>query len=262
MRALAYESAFVLMSGFIGLIGLASVLGIEQVRLTVQHMASTLSPGPSARLLQQAAAQGASGGASAAIFGLGAALTAGTLAAAQVERSANRLAGVEDRPVVRRFVTAFFLALSAGVLLAAGGSMIAAGDSLASGLGWKDEAATIWAIARWPLGALVVAAAIAVLFRTAPARPVRPARAAVVGAAVAIVLWLAFTAGLALYLSIGGGRTYGSLIAIVALLLWSVLSSLALHLGLSVAYEIESRVRPGSARLPESETLPTDSRGG
>jgi uncharacterized BrkB/YihY/UPF0761 family membrane protein len=84
----------------------------------------------------------------------------------------------------------------------------------------------------------------------------------VVGAAVAIVLWLAFTAGLALYLSIGGGRTYGSLIAIVALLLWSVLSSLALHLGLSVAYEIESRVRPGSARLPESETLPTDSRGG
>ena len=56
------------------------------------------------------------------VFGLLAALVAGTLAMAQVERSANRLAGQsEDRPVWQRYGVAFVLAVSAGVLLAAGG---------------------------------------------------------------------------------------------------------------------------------------------
>ena len=260
MRALAYESAFVLMSGFIGLIGLSSVLGIEQVRLAVQQMASTLSPGPSGRLLQQAASQGASSGGTAALVGLAAALSAGTLAMAQLERSANRLAGVDDRPAVRRFATAFVLALSAGLLLAFGGIMIAGSEAVASGLGWKAEAASIWAVARWPLGVLVVTGAIYLLFRAAPRHPIRPHRAVAAGAAVAVVLWVAFTGGLALYLSIGGGQTYGSLIVIVALLLWSLLTSLALHLGLAVAYELESRSRPGAVRLPESETVPARDR--
>ncbi|MGZ4136520.1 MAG: hypothetical protein ACXVPX_03015 [Actinomycetota bacterium] len=69
-----------------------------------------------------------------------------------------------------------------------------------------------------------------------------------------------FTAGLAFYLSVGGGQTYGSLIAVVALLLWAVLASLAMHLGLSVAYELESRMRPGSVRLPDSDVVPTNGR--
>jgi uncharacterized BrkB/YihY/UPF0761 family membrane protein len=261
MRALAYESVFVLMSGFIGLIGLASVLGIQQLRSAVQQMASTLSPGPSGRLLQQAASHGASSGATAAVFGLAAALSAGTLAMAQLERSANRLGGVEDRPAVRRYATAFVLAGSAGLLLALGGIMIAGSETVASGLGWRDEAASIWAIARWPLGILAVAGAIYLLFRAAPRRAIRPRRAVWVGAGVSVALWVAFTAGLALYLSIGGGQTYGSLIAVVALLLWSVLTSLALHLGLAVAYELESRLLPETVRLPGSETLRRDGEG-
>jgi uncharacterized BrkB/YihY/UPF0761 family membrane protein len=262
MRALAYESVFVLMSGFIGLIGLASVLGIEQLRGTVQQMAETLSPGPSGRRLQQAASQGASSGGTAALFGLLAALSAGTLAMAQLERSANRMAGVEDRPLVRRFATAFVLAVSAGLLLAVGGLMIAGGEAVASGLGWKDTAASIWAVARWPLGVIVVAGAIYLLFRAAPRHTIRPRRAVWIGAGVAVVLWVAFTGGLALYLSVGGGQTYGSLIAVVALLLWSVLSSLAIHMGLAVAYELESRVRPGTVRLPDSHTIKTGSASG
>jgi uncharacterized BrkB/YihY/UPF0761 family membrane protein len=259
-RALAYQSVFVALSGFIGLIGLASVLGIQQIRMTVQHMASTLAPGPSGKLLQQAASHGASSGGTAALFGLAAALSATTLAMAQVERSANRLAGVEDRRGVHRFLVALGLAVSAGLLLAVGGLILAGGDAVAKGVGWTQTAATIWAVARWPLGILIVTGAIYLLFRAAPRHEIRPRRAVWTGAAVAVALWVVFTAGLALYLSVGGGQTYGSLIAIVALLLWSVLTSLAMHLGLSVAYELESRLRPGSVRLPESDVLPTNGR--
>ncbi len=242
-RALAYESFFVTLSGFIGLVGLASVLGIRQLRMAVQQMASTLSPGPGGRLLQQAAQQGASSGTHAAVFGLAAAVFAATLAMAQFERSANRLARVEDRPIVPRFVRAFVLAGSAGVLFAAAALMLVGGEAVASGAGWKAEALSAWRVARWPLGVLVVVTAIYLLFRAAPRRPIGPPRVAVAGVGAAAVLWVAFTAGLALYLSVGGGRTYGSLIAVVALLLWSLLTSLALHVGLAVAYELGSRSR-------------------
>ena len=256
-RALAYETILISLSGFLGLIGLASVLGIEQVRVTVQHMAATMSPGPSGKLLEQAARQGATSGTAAAVFGLLAALGAGTLAMAQVERSANRLAGVADRPAARRFVRAFALAVSAGLLLATGATLLAGGAALASGFGWRDTAISVWSVARWPLGVLVVSAAIWLLFRSAPRREIRPPRALWTAIGVAVVLWVLFTGGLALYLSIGGGSTYGPLMAVVALLLWSLLTSLALHLGLSVGYELRSRAEPGTVRLPDSQTLPT-----
>ncbi len=45
VRALAYQSAFVMMSGFVGLVGIASVLGSEQLRTIVQEMALRVSPG-------------------------------------------------------------------------------------------------------------------------------------------------------------------------------------------------------------------------
>jgi len=257
VRALAYQSIFVTLSGFIGLIGLASVLGIAEIRLAVQQMASTLSPGPSGKLLQQAAQHGSSSGTTAAVFGFLAALSAGTLAMAQVERSANRLAGVEDRPPLERYVRAFVLAVSAGLLLAVGVLLLAGGQAVASGAGWKDTALSVWSVVRWPIGIAVVGAAIYLLFRAAPRRPIEPRRAAWIGVAVAVALWVLFTGALALYLSIGGGKTYGSLIAIVALLLWSVLTSLSLHLGLSAAYELQSRVEPGTVRLPETAAAAT-----
>jgi uncharacterized BrkB/YihY/UPF0761 family membrane protein len=257
MRALAYESIFVLLSGFIGLIGLASVLGVRQLRLGVQQMVATMSPGASGKFLQQAASRGASSGGTAALFGLLAAASAGTLAVAQLERSANRLAGAEDRPVVQRFVRAFGLAMSAGLTLAVGGLILAGGQAVASGAGWTDAAASAWAVARWPLGILVAAVAIYALFRAAPRSRIHPRRVILAGVGVAVVLWVVFTAGLALYLSLGGGRTYGSMIAVVALLLWSVLTSLALHLGLAVAYELQSRAEPGSVREADDDRLPT-----
>ena len=82
VRALAFQSMFVLLSGFIGLVGLASAFDLPRVRGIVEEMAATLSPGPSGRLLQEAARQGATGGTTAMVFGLLAALVAGTLAMA------------------------------------------------------------------------------------------------------------------------------------------------------------------------------------
>jgi YihY family inner membrane protein len=239
VRALAFQSMFVLLSGFIGLVGLASAFDLPRVRGIVEEMAATLSPGPSGRLLQEAARQGATGGTTALVFGLLAALVAGTLAMAQVERSANRLAGrSEDRPVWQRYGVAFTLAVSAGVLLAAGGLALVGGRAISRGLGWEGTALTVWNVARWPVGVAVAAVGIYVLFRTAPRERVGSSAALAAGTTVAVVLWFVFSLALGLYFSVSSSAAYGSLLSVIALLLWSSLSSLALHLGLAVTAEL------------------------
>jgi tetratricopeptide (TPR) repeat protein len=71
VRALAYQSMFVLLSGFIGLVGLASALDVPRVRGIVEQMVDTLSPGPSGQLLREAARQGANGGNTAMVLEIG-----------------------------------------------------------------------------------------------------------------------------------------------------------------------------------------------
>src|SRR6185369_11087362 len=89
---------FAMLSGFIGLVGLASVLGVGVFRDTIIELSKSIAPGPSGQLLQEAAQQ-STGGGTAALVGLGAAMFSGMFAMAQIERSANRLAGrTEDRP--------------------------------------------------------------------------------------------------------------------------------------------------------------------
>ncbi|HEX9121892.1 MAG TPA: YhjD/YihY/BrkB family envelope integrity protein, partial [Actinomycetota bacterium] len=256
VRALAYQSMFVLLSGFIGLVGLASALDLPRVRGIVEQMADTLSPGPSGRLLREAARQGANGGTTAMVVGLLAALLAGTLAMAQVERSANRLAGrSEDRPFGQRYGVAFVLALSAGVLLSAGGLALAGGRAVSEGLGWEGAALTVWTVARWPLGAAVAAVGVYLLFRTAPRERIGSRAALAAGTAAAVALWFLFSLALGLYFSLSSNAAYGPLLAVIALLVWSSLSSLALHLGLAVTVELaigESRSE-GIVRVRESE---------
>jgi YihY family inner membrane protein len=256
VRALAYQSMFVLLSGFIGLVGLASAFDLPRVRGIVEQMANTLSPGPSGQLLREAARQGANGGTTAMVIGLLAALLAGTLAMAQVERSANRLVGrTEDRPFGQHYGVAFVLSLSAGVLLAAGGLALAGGRAISEGVGWEGAALTVWTVVRWPLGVAVAAIGIYVLFRTAPRQRIGSRAALAAGTAASVALWFLFSLALGLYFSLSGNAAYGPLLSVIALLLWSFLSSLALHLGLAVTAELalgESR-SGGLVRVPESE---------
>jgi YihY family inner membrane protein len=256
VRALAYQSMFVLLSGFIVLVGLASAFDVPRVRGIVEELAGTLFSGPTGRLLREAASQGASGGTTVMVLGLLAAMLAGTLAMAQVERSANRLAGrSEDRPFGQHYGVAFLLALSAGVLLAAGGLTLAGGRAISGGLGWETTALTVWTVVRWPLGVAVTAVGVYILFRTAPREPIGCPTALAAGTAAAVVLWFLFSLALGLYFSLSSSSAYGPVLSVIALLLWSSLSSLALHLGLAVTAELatgESRAE-ALVRVPESE---------
>ena len=241
-RALAYQVLLVVLSGFIGLVGLASMLDVPEVRRLVQHLAETVSPGPSGSLLKEAAQQGASGGAVAAFVGLGTAWVAGTFAMAQVERSANRIAGRDrDRSTARRYLVAALVAVPVGLLLTLGGLAVGAGGAVVSGFGLEGAARTAWDIARWPVGLVLAGAGLLLMLRVSPSLPLGSTRHLLAGAGVSLAIWAAFTGLLSLYfaLSSSTSRTYGPLLAVVALILWAGLTSLALHLGISTAVELE-----------------------
>jgi YihY family inner membrane protein len=241
-RGLAYQIMLVVIPGLIALVGLASLLHFAEIRSTVQHLVEMLSPGPSGKLLTEAAAQGASGGATAAIVGLAAALIAGMFAVAQVERSANRLSGLDhDRPTAKRYGLAFLLAIPVGILLSAGVILIGAGGPVVDGLGLEGGARVIWEVVRWPLGLLVAGAGIMLLLRVAPLRRLGSTRHLMAGTAIAVVLWGVFTGLLSLYFALSNStsQTYGPLLAVIALLLWAGATSLALHLGITACVELE-----------------------
>jgi len=246
-RALGYQGMFAMISGFIGLVGLASVLGIGAFRDTIIELSKSIAPGPSGQLLQEAAQQ-STGGATAAMVGLGAAMFSGMFAMAQIERSGNRLAGrTEDRPGVRRFLVALGLAFTAGLLAAIGLAVLVGGDAIATGFGWTGAAKDAWLVLRWIAGVVAAAIGIYLLFRWAPARPLGPQRAVMAGALVALVLWVVFTIALTVWFSVSSSsQTYGPLLSVIALLMWAGATSLALHLGMSLTAELAGQA-PASA---------------
>ena len=245
-RALAYETMLIVFSGFIGLLGLASLLNIEQVRATVIELGRSIAPGPSGELLQQAAESGARHATTAALVGLAAATFAGTIAMAEIERAGNRIAGSrKDRRMIARYAVALLLAVTVGLVFAVGGLVLGAGRAIPAGFQWSDELRTTWSIARWPVGVAIIGAAILLMFRSAPKTSLGSWRSLLAGTVVAVVLWVAFTGLLSLYFSLKSDSSpYGPLLSIIALMLWAVLGSVAIQIGMATAAELSRTPAP------------------
>jgi membrane protein len=109
-------------------------------------------------------------------------------------------------------------------------------------------------IARWVLVAVVVAAALAVLYRVAPDRDAPKMRWVSTGAIVATVLWLLASAGFSLYVSQFGGyaKTYGAIAGIVVVLMWLWITAYAILLGAEINAESEQQTVRDTTKGPEA----------
>jgi YihY family inner membrane protein len=269
-RALAFQVMLTLLPFVIAVVGLATALQVEQVRELVTRTVDRLAPGPAGQLFTQAIRQGAksaaSGGLTALLLGAAAALTSATLAMGQIERGANRVYGVEqDRPTAEKYLNGFKLACTAGILTVAAFVLIVAGSDLASGSGASGPLSAIWSVLRWPLSIAFVIVAFALLFKAAPRRRQPSWSWLAVGSGMSVLLWFVFTGLLALYLNAASGtfgRTYGPLTGIIAILIWTFLTSLAIYLGLAFAAQLEAvragvpQPRTGEPTNPEGRSRP------
>ena len=249
-RALAFQLVLTLLPALIATVGFAGVLDQESFSRVLKSTFTDLAPGPAGEVLTQTIESGSSDGGVALFLGLLIATVSGATAMGQIERGANRIYGVErDRPSVAKYTRAALLALSAGVLTVVALVLVVAGSELGSALadnGWSDVLGTIWSIGRWPLGALLVIVAAALLFEKSPNRSQPEPTWLAFGSGLSVVLWFAFTGILAGYLELSKdfGDTYGPLAGFIGLMLWALLTALALFAGLAVAAQLEA-IRAG-----------------
>jgi YihY family inner membrane protein len=261
-RALAFQFTLTLIPALIAIVGLGHAVGERELGEIIAQTFRELAPGPAGDVLTQTIEQGEEDDSETALaLGLITALIAGTTAMGQIERGANRIYGVErDRPAFRKYAIATLLAATAGfatiaaLILVVAGSEI--GDAAKDVTGWGNAINTAWSIGRWPLGALLVASAVTMIFKVSPRRSQPALSWLALGAALAVVLWFAFTALLAAYLTLSKdfGDTYGPLAGLIGLLLWTLLSALALFLGLAVAAQLEA-LRAGQSDPVESAMI-------
>ena len=248
-RALALQACLAILPFLLAVMGLAADIDGDRPSRVVAITVNAVSPasGGDDALVEALAGGSEEAGEIALIFGLFFAALSMTTAMAQVERGSNRIYGIRrDRPALQKYgraaVFTAVLAVPVGLgflVLVAGGAF---GDAMVAEYGWSEGVHRAWQWGRWPVGLLILVFTIAVLFDHAPRRRQPALSWLALGSGVTVVLSMAAAAGLAAYTNISGSfsSSYGPLAGIVALLLWSLLSSISLFYGIAVCAQLEA----------------------
>jgi membrane protein len=135
----------------------------------------------------------------------------------------------------------FGLTLGAVVFAVIALALIAVLPAVIDLLPLGEFAKTVTAVARWPILLVLVMLTLAAIYRYAPSRAEPRWRWVSWGAVVATVLWLAGSAAFSIYVGRFAtyDKTYGSLGAVVVLLLWLYLTAFVVLLGAELNAEIE-----------------------
>jgi membrane protein len=178
-------------------------------------------------------------------FGLLLALWSGSSGMNSIMDALDRCYGVRDsRPYWLRLLislgltaTISALTLAALAIVLFGGSLV---EFLGSSIGLSRFAVMVWQIAEWPIALIFVLFSLALVYFLAPDTRGRW-RWLTPGSVVGVVAWVAASLLLRAYLHFFNSysKTYGSLGAVMVLLLWLYLTGLAILMGGKINAEIE-----------------------
>jgi membrane protein len=170
----------------------------------------------------------------------------------------------EDRAFWKVYGLSIFMSLAVTVLLVGALVLVIFGESIgvrvADLVGLGSVFATLWSIVQWPVVALVVLFAFALIYYFAPAARQR-FRWISPGSILAFVFWLIFSLLFSLYASMAGSynETYGSLAGVIILLLYVYYSALIMLVGAEINQVIEWHIPGGKnegEKIPEADRRP------
>ena len=150
------------------------------------------------------------------------------------------------------FLFAIFTA-TALVLILVGGKI---GGYLSDYARVESAFTIFWAVARWPLAVFFVLFVINLLYRFAPDMTAWEWRWMTPGALVALGMWMLASLGFRFYLRYFNSynATYGSLGAVVILMLWFYLTGIAVLTGA----EVDSEIQKAASGAVESDSRPAE----
>jgi membrane protein len=147
----------------------------------------------------------------------------------------------EKRGFVKLTLVTLILTVGLIAMMIVALGLIAVLPALLGNLGLGEVLRVVLTYARWPLLLVVALIGLAILYRYAPSRETAQWQWVSPGAVLATVLWLIGSIVFSIYVRNFGSynETYGSLGAVVILLMWFWLSAFIVLLGAEVNCEIE-----------------------
>lgn len=174
----------------------------------------------------------------------------------------------EKRGIVAFYATALGLTVGGILFALVSLSLVAALPAALNFIGLPRGLEAAVSLVRWPLLAVGVMFALAVLYRWGPSREKSRWQWVSWGAALATVLWLAGSLAFSYYVSnfASYNKTYGTLGAVVILLMWFYLSAYVVLLGAELNAEMEHQTardttERGGAPLGQRDAYVADTVG-
>jgi membrane protein len=261
--ALTYYAVLAIFPALIALVSILGLVGASATDPLLDNLTG-LAPGPANEVLTNAideitASRGTAG--LAFVLGLLGALWSASGYVGAFSRASNVIFEIEEgRPFWKLRPLQIGLTLLLIMLLAAMALAVVVSGPIAREvgdvIGLGDTTVTIWEIAKWPAITLAVVAIIAILYYAAPNVRQPGFHWITPGGVLALVLWLAASAGFALFVANFGSynATYGSIAGVIVFLVWLWISNLAILLGAELNAEVE-REHEIEAGIPEDQTI-------
>jgi membrane protein len=239
-------SLFPLLLFMLTLIGLFTSRRSDLQGALLAYFADFLPPAAFALLNRTASELAANASGGKLTFGIVLALWFASGGVASMISALNLAYGVrEARSWIKvRAVALFLTLLIAALLLAALFLVLVSGDVvdwLGAELSVTPEAVTLWKYLQWPAAVVFVILSYALIYYFGPDLKDRRWHWITPGSAFGALLWLAASLGLRTYLRFFNNysATYGSLGAVMILLLWLYVSGLSFLIGGEINAEIE-----------------------
>ncbi|WP_037324704.1 YihY/virulence factor BrkB family protein [Salinimicrobium terrae] len=147
----------------------------------------------------------------------------------------------DDRGFIKQNALTLLFTLAAVILVIISMGVIVIFPAIVEHLGLPSGIETLISYGRWLILAAIVIFFLAAIYKYAPAKESSKFKWVLPGALLATVLWLIASWGFSFYVKNFGsyGEVYGSISAVVVMLLWLFLTSFIILLGAELNSEIE-----------------------
>ncbi len=243
--ALAYRALFSLFPFLLFLIAMLGVLDLQEFFNWLREQASLVLPPDALNLVNPVIDEMQNQKSGLLSMGILVALWSASIGIRSLMNAMNRAYDVEEgRPTWKLMLLAVAYTIGLALILLAVAALMVVGprvmEWLAGQVGLKEIVVTLWAWLRWPVIVFLMMLVVAVLYYVTPDVE-QEFRFITPGSVLAVIVWIAASVGFGLYVQNFGNydATYGSIGAVIILLLYFYISAAVLLFGAEMNAVIE-----------------------
>lgn len=243
--ALAYRGIFSLFPFLLFLIAMLGMLDLQDFFIWLREQVSLVLPPDALDLVNPVIDQMQDQKSGVLSVGILVALWSASIGVRSLMNAMNKAYDVEEgRPTWKLMLLAVSYTIGLALILLATAGLMITGPQvmewLASQIGLKDIVVTLWTWLRWPVIVVLMMLVVALIYYVTPDVE-QDFRFITPGSVLAVIVWIAASIGFGIYVQNFGNydATYGSIGAVIVLLLYFYISAAVLLFGAEMNAVIE-----------------------